>query len=491
VGLLERIRIRKPTASRPGRASSKGLTRDLAQLLDRQRVRSDPEDLFAYAGDATYHLFKGKPDVVVLPETTEEVSRVVRYAFDHSVPVIPRGAGSGLSGGCTPIHGGIVMDMKRMRRILEINRGNMCASVEAGVVLGDFQHAVEKLGLFYPPNPQSMTICTLGGNVATRACGPHGVKYGSTADYVLGLEVVLPDGTVITPGGKVPRNSVGYDLTHLFTGSEGTLGVITRANLRLLAMPPARRTAVVVCESVDQAARTVSEIILGGILPAMIEFLPLIAVLAMNTFISPPLTTQGQAYLLMELDGTAEAIESQTARLRDLCRGMGTVDLRVVEDEREAATYWEARYKLWSMSLTVMKKVISEDVAVPRDRLPEFVRAVQTLSASMRKVILGVGGHAGDGNMHPNILFSELSEEAEKEAQAAIRQIVRTGLELGGTISGEHGIGLHKAEFLAWELGEAQVDLLKKIKGAIDPRGIMNPGKIWKQEGPRQTRTSP
>ena len=478
--ILKRFSPGNPGSGGSARDARKGLVRDLARLLDGQRVRGDPEDLFAYAGDATHYLFRGKPDVVVLPENTAEVSRVVRYAYDHSIPLVPRGAGSGLSGGCTPIHGGIVLDTKRMRRILEVNRGNMSASVEAGVVLADFHRTVEKQGLFYPPNPQSMIVCTLGGNVATRACGPHGVKYGSTADYVTGLEVVLPDGTVITPGGRVPRSSVGYDLTHLFTGSEGTLGVITRVHLKLLALPAARRTAVIVCGSVDQAARIVSEIIAGGTLPATLEFLPLMAIVAMNKLISPPLATTGQAYLLLELDGSPEGIESQTAHLRDLCRRMEALDLRVVQEEREAATYWEARYKLWSMSLAVMKKVITEDVAVPRDRLPDFVRAVQAISTTVSRVILGVGGHAGDGNMHPNVLFPEVSEEAEKEAQISIERIVRAGLELGGTISGEHGIGLHKADFLAWELGDAQIEVLKKIKQAIDPRGIMNPGKIWK-----------
>lgn len=457
----------------------KSLAKDLSRLVSRERVRSDPADLFAYAGDSTYHLFKGKPDVVVLPESTEEVSRVLKYAFDRTVPVTPRGAGSGLSGGCTPVHGGIVMDMKRMRQIMEINRGNMSACVEAGVVLADFHRAVEKQGLFYPPNPQSMTVCTLGGNVATRACGPRGVKYGSTSDYVSGLEVVLADGSVITPGGMCPRNSVGYDLTHLLTGSEGTLGVITRVNLRLLALPPVHRTAVVVCETVEQAANIVSEVIAQGTLPAMIEFLPQLAIVAMNTFISPPLTTEGEAYLLLNLDGTADEVEAQTAHMKSLCEKMGVVDVRVIEDEKEADTYWDARHKLWSMSMALMKKVISEDVAVPRDRVPDFIRAIQQISSSLSRVILGVGGHAGDGNMHPTILFAEVDEEAEREAQATIERIVRTGLDLGGTISGEHGIGLHKSEFLAWELGDVQVELLKRIKKAFDPKGIMNPGKIW------------
>ncbi len=460
----------------------KGLGKDLSKLIGRDRVRTDPEDCLAYASDSTRRYLKSRrPDAVVLPESTEEVSLLLQYASSRGVPVTPRGAGSGLSGGCTPLHGGIVLDMKRMHRILEINRGNMSARVEAGVVLADFHRAVEGQGLFYPPNPQSMSVCTLGGNVATRACGPRGVKYGSTADYLLGLEAVLPDGSVIRPGGMTARNSAGYDLTHLFAGSEGTLGVITQVNLRLLALPPEHRTGVIVCETTEQAARIVSEVIAGGTLPAMIEYLPQLAALAMNNFISPPLTVEGQAFLLLELDGTVQEIDRCEDHIREICTRMGAVDVRMIQDEQEAATYWKARYNLWTMSLAMMKKVISEDVTVPRDRIPEFVQAVEEISASLSKVFIGIGGHAGDGNMHPTVLFPEVSREAEEEARRTIERIVRAGLALGGTVSGEHGIGFHKAEFLEWELGVVQLELLKRIKKVFDPQGILNPGKIWTQ----------
>ena len=458
----------------------KGLAKDLGRLVVRERVKTDPEDLFAYGGDATYYVKRGNPDAVVLPENTEEVSRILKFAFDRTIPVTPRGAGSGLSGGCTPLHGGIVLDMKRMGRILDINRRNMSGRVEAGVVLADFHKAVKKQGLFYPPNPQSMNVCTLGGNVATRACGPHGVKYGATGDYVMGLEVVLPDGSVIAPGGLAARTSAGYDLTHLFAGSEGTLGVITKINLRLLALPPAHRTAVVACESIEQAGDTVSEILAGGTLPAMIEFLPQMAVVIMNNYIRPPLITEGQAYLLIDLDGTQDEIKAQTGHILGICRRMRVLDIRVIEDEKEAETYWTARYNLGAMALTMVKKAINEDVAVPRDRIPEFVREIQKMSSSLSRVMLGIAGHAGDGNMHPTILLPEVNSEAEKEARETIRKVVRLGLSLGGTVSGEHGIGFHKAEFLHWELGEIQIRLLKRVKKAFDPKGIMNPGKLWK-----------
>ncbi len=455
-----------------------GLRNDLSRLVGRERARTDPEDLYAYTSDATYYYAKGMPDAVVLPETTDEVSKVVKYAFDHTIPVTPRGAGSGLSGGCTPIHGGIVLDMKRMNRIIEINRGNMTARVESGVVLGQFHNTVEKQGLFYPPDPQSQTVCTLGGNVATRAGGPHGVKYGTTGNYVLGLEVVLPDGSVINTGGTCVKQSVGYDLTHLLTGSEGTLGVITKVNLRLLALPPAHRTVVVICDTVDKAVGIVCEIIADGTLPAMLEYLPQEAIALMNTYISPPLSTDGQAYLLMDMDGTPTQVDEETDHVEKLCHRLSAMHVRTVSDEKEAHSYWKARANLYPLALTFVKRLVSEDVTVPRDRIPDFVRSVRDISSSTG-VLLGVGGHAGDGNMHPSILFPELSEDAEKKAQLAIEQIVRTGLELGGTISGEHGIGIHKSQFLEQELGHVQVELLKRIKKAFDPKEIMNPGKIW------------
>jgi glycolate oxidase len=461
----------------------KGLERDLGRLVAKQRVKTDPEDLFAYSADATFYVKRGNPDAVVLPENTNEVSEVMKYAFHHAIPVTPRGAGSGLSGGCTPLRGGIVLDMKRMGKILDINRRNMSARVEAGAVLADFHKAVKKQGLFYPPNPQSMNVCTLGGNVATRACGPHGVKYGATGDYVMGLEVVLPDGSVITPGGMAARSSAGYDLTHLFAGSEGTLGVITKATFRLLALPPAHLTALVACETIEQAGDTVSEILAGGTLPAMIEFIPQMAAIYMNNYITPPLVAEGEAFLLIDLDGTQDEIKAQSDHILGICRRMGVQDIRVIEDEKEAETYWTARYNLGGMVLAMMKKAINEDVAVPRDRIPEFVREIQKMSSSLSKIILGIAGHAGDGNMHPSILFPEVNEEAEKEGEETVRNVVRLGLSLGGTVSGEHGIGFHKAEFLHWELGELQIRLMKRIKKVFDPKGIMNPGKIWKDGG--------
>lgn len=456
----------------------KGLAKDLRLLVGSKSVMTDPEDLFSFQSDATHYFASKIPDAVVLPQTTKQVSKILSYADKNKIPITPRGAGSGLSGGCTPIKGGIVLDMKRMNKILEINQGNMTASVEAGVVLEKFHKTIESQGLFYPPDPQSMTVCTLGGNVATRAGGPRGVKYGTTGNYVLGLEAVLPDGQVINTGGICVKQSVGYDLTRLFTGSEGTLGVITRVNLRILPLPPAHRTALVTCESADQAAKIVSAIIASGTIPAMLEFLTQMAAFVMSSMISPPMPIDGQAYLLMDIDGSHTQVREDSEALKKICQDLGAMDVRVIEDEKEAQTYWKARASLYPLALTMAKKVVAEDVTVPRDKIPVFVREIQALAERLG-IMIGLAGHAGDGNMHPSILYSEVNEDQEKLARQAIAEIVKIGLALGGTISGEHGIGLHKSEFLEWELGGAQVELMKRIKAAFDPNMIMNPGKIW------------
>lgn len=461
---------------------SSGLIKDLSRLIGESKVLFHPEDRLAYANDATHYYRTHLPDAVVLPESTSETAQIMAYAYQHQIPVTPRGAGSGLAGGCTPVKGGIVMDMKRLNRIVEIDRSNMTAQVEGGAVLGHFHRAVEERGLFYPPDPQSMTVCTMGGNVATRAGGPRGVKYGTTGNYVTGLEVVLPDGSVIETGGKFVKQSVGYDLTHLMTGSEGTLGVITRVNVRLLTLPQAYRTVVVVCESLDQAAEIVSEIIARGAVPATMEFLIKLAITVFNNYVNPPLPTDGEAFLLMELDGTPAQVDTDTQAIKEICREMKARELREINDEKAAKVYWKTRTNMYPLMMTLFKRVITEDITVPRNLIPALVRSTQEIAASVG-IMIGLAGHAGDGNMHPTILQSEINDELAVKAKQAIDLLIKRGLELGGTISGEHGIGIHKQEYLAWELDPAQIGLMQRIKQAFDPHNIMNPGKIWMEEG--------
>ncbi len=456
----------------------KAVAKDLSLLLNSRQVFSKPEELVVYTSDATHYLKSRMPDAVVFPETTEDISRILKYAFEKEIPVVPRGAGSGLAGGCTPVLGGIVVDMKRMNKIIEIDKNNMTAQVESGVVLGLFQETVEGLGLFYPPDPQSMSVCTIGGNVATRAGGPRGVKYGTTGNYVLGLEMVLPDGSIIKTGGKVMKQSVGYDITHLLTGSEGTLGIISRITVRLLTLPPASRTLIVGCKTLDQAAEIVSAIIPQGNVPAKLELILVGSIRGINNYLTRPLATDVEAYLFMELDGIEAQVEIDSQKIKDLCLDMQAGEIRVVDNKDEADMYWEARRKLYPLGYLGNKRIIVEDVTVPRNRIPELVREIQKISASV-DIPLSCSGHAGDGNLHPTIRLKELGDEVDKKAQQAIEQIIKKGLELEGTISGEHGIGFHKSDFLTLELGKVQVDLMKRIKAAFDPKGIMNPGKIW------------
>lgn len=460
----------------------KGLAQDLGKILGASQVLTAREDMLPYANDAT-HYFKSRiPDAVVLPHNTEEVAKIMKYAFKHEIPVTPRGAGSGLSGGCTPVKGGIVMDTKRINKILEIDQSNMTAKVEAGVVLKKFQDTVEKRRLFYPPDPQSMNVCTIGANVATRAGGPRGVKYGTTGNYVLGMEVVLPDGSVINTGGKFVKQSVGYNLTQLMTGSEGTLGVITGVNLRLLSLPEANKTVIVVCETLDQAAELVAEIIARGAVPAMLEFLVKLAITVMNNYVSEPLPADGEAYLFMLFDGTEAQVEAEAEIVSQICHDMKAREVRVIDNPKLADDYWNARANIYPLIQTLFSRATSEDVTVPRNKIPDYVRAVQSIAASVG-IMIGLAGHAGDGNMHPSILFPEVTPEAEAKAKVAIDKLIRAGLDLGGTISGEHGIGIHKAEYLDWELSDVQIDLMKRIKYAFDPKDIMNPGKIWMEDG--------
>ncbi|MCX6002327.1 MAG: FAD-binding protein, partial [Chloroflexi bacterium] len=374
------------------------LRKDLSRLLGGGKVRTEPEDLLAYSSDATRYYAQGKPEAVVLAESVDDVCKVLSYANQHAVPVTPRGAGSGLSGGSTPIKGGIVLDMKRMNKILEISKGNMTARAESGVVLANFHRAVEKERLFYPPDPQSMDVCTLGGNVACRAGGPRGVKYGTTPNYVLGLEAVLPDGSVINTGGISVKQANGYNITQILTGSEGTLAVITKVNLRLLTLPPDRKTLIIVCDSAQLAAEMVSRIIYEGVMPSVLEYLEVGAIWLMNTYSPIPVAQDGQVYLLIEVDGTAAIVAEDIGVIKGIAEKMGAREIKIIDDKKQAAGIWKARRNLSPLVLRIFQKSISEDVTVPREKIPEMVKAVREIGASLG-VPVGMSGHAGDGNI--------------------------------------------------------------------------------------------
>jgi len=452
-----------------------GLVRDLAALVDPRRVWGDVEDLVAYTNDATHR--RELPAAVVAPESVDEVAAVLRYANGRGIPVTPRGAGTGLAGGAVPAPGGLVLDLKRLNRILEIDDRNLTATVECGVVTGDFQREVEARGLFYPPDPQSLAVCTIGGNVATRAGGPRGVKYGTTKDYVLGLEAVLPDGSVISYGGKSVKMSAGYDLARVFTGSEGTLGVITKVTLRLLVLPPCRRVMVAAFPELDSAAEAVSALIARGAEPSMLEMLDRIAVASLQRYLPLGLPPELEAFLIIEVDGHPAKVEEDCALVAEVCREYGVHEVRVARDAAEAERILQARRALFPAAARAAPNLVIEDATVPRTQVPAMVRAIRRI-AERHRVLISITGHIGDGNLHPGIIMDRRFPESVRRAEQAMAEIAREALNLGGTLSGEHGVGLLKAPFLEWEFGEAGVALMRRLKRAFDPHGIMNPGKI-------------
>lgn len=450
------------------------IIRRLQEIVGPEFVLTSPQALLCYGYDATFHT--GRPEVVALPASTDQISAIMRLATEHRIPVTPRGAGTGLSGGSLP-RGGIALVLTRMNRILEIDEANLLAVVEPGVVTGVLQAEVERRGLFYPPDPASGRVSTIGGNIAENAGGPRCFKYGVTRDYVLGLEVVLPDGSVIQTGGRTVKNVTGFDLTRLLIGSEGTLGVVTRATLRLIPKPEAVRTLLAVFPRLDDAARTTAAIVQRGITPATLEIMDQLTLKVVENYLHAGLPVEAEAVLLIEVDGVAEAVERQAAVVEALCGEMGASQVRQARTEAERAELWIARKSISTAITQVKPAKIGEDIAVPVAQIPEMIRRLQYLRERYG-LTMAIFGHAGDGNLHPNIV-TDLREPAEMaRVEEALAEIARIAVSLGGTLSGEHGIGTLKAPYLEMEVGPEVLGLMRRIKRAFDPLGILNPGKM-------------
>ena len=454
---------------------------ELRAIVGGGHVHSGPAELIAYSYDGTFQ--QRPPDVVVTPATTEEVAGVLRLANCEGLPVITRGAGTNLAGETIPLTGGIVLALTRMNRILEIDVVNGCAVVEPGVVTGDFQTAVEAQGLFYPPDPSSLAQSTIGGNVACCAGGPRCLKYGVTKDYVLGITAVLADGSIMSWGGKVYKNVTGYNLAQLFVGSEGTLGVVTRIILRLLPLPRARCAAVAYFSSLEDATRAVVGVMSEGILPATMELMDRLTIDVVEQYMHLGLRTDAEALLLIEQDGNNPGgVLSQVNLMADVCRRFGAIEVRVAADEAQREELWRARRAVSGALGRYRPNKLGEDIVVPRGEIPAMVKKIKAIGEEFG-VVIPVFGHAGDGNLHPNILF-DLNQPGEMErVQGAAAAIFRAALELGGALSGEHGIGTLKKEFLEEALGTASVQVMRDIKVALDPKGILNPGKMFPTPG--------
>ncbi len=449
----------------------------LQKVVGKEAVLTSKEKLYTYSYDATA-TWAHMPDVVVLPTTAEQVSQILRLANENMIPVTPRGAGTNLSGGSIPVKGGIVLCTTRMNKILEINRTTLTATVEPGVILQDLNIALADMNLFYPPDPQSAQACTLGGTVAENAGGPTSMKYGVTKQYILGLQVVLASGYIMNLGGIVSKNRTGYELATLFVGSEGTLGVITKIVVRVLPMPPLRKSIMVLFDDIVTAAEAVSNIISSGLIPAKIEFADNWVIKRISELIPTRLPIEADALLLMEVDGTPTEVEAEVQQIIDICNRNGARETRLAESQAEADKLWKARSAAVATIFGASPTVFIEDVVVPRDKIAQFVRSCRMI-ANKYDVTIPMVGHAADGNIHPNILTDQRNPEHLERAKNAINEIFTTAISLGGAISGEHGIGLEKQPFLAKAMDPMAIELMKQIKKLLDPNNILNPGKIW------------
>ena len=450
----------------------------IKRIVGKEHVHSEPEERVCYSYDATNQSYL--PDLVVFPGNAQEVSDIVKLANEEKFPVIPRGAGSGFTGGTLPVEGGLVLVMARFNRIIEIDTENLIAFVEPGVVTGNFQKEVEKLGLFYPPDPASLKFSTLGGNVAECAGGPRAVKYGVTKDYVIGLEAVLPTGEIISTGVRTVKGVVGYDLTKLMVGSEGTLGVITRIIVKLLPLPASKKTILAVYPKLEDAARTVTGITASKITPSALEFMDHSAIVCVEDFLRIGLPVEAEAILLLEVDGDPYIVDRDAARIREICMRYGASRVEIAEDEESEENLWRARRAMSPSLLKISPTKINEDITVPRSKIPDILRKINEIAKRSGLDIVNFG-HAGDGNIHVNIMIDKRKEEDVSRAHEAVKEIFQATLTMGGTISGEHGIGITKAPYLRMELGDLGVEIMKRIKRVFDPNNVLNPGKIFQE----------
>ncbi len=430
-----------------------------------------------YSFDGTAAL-KARPGAVVFPHSSVEVAALVKLARAAAVPVVTRGSGTGLSGGSVPIQGCLVICLTQMDRLIEVDEKNLTLTAQCGVITKEIDDAAAKVGLFYPPDPGSMKISTIGGNVAENSGGLRGLKYGVTRDYVMGLKVVLPDGTLTSLGNKCVKDVAGYSMKDLFIGSEGTLGIITEVTLKLLPRPKARKTMLALYDSMEAAAETISAIIAAKIIPCTLEFLDRVTVQCVEDYAKIGLPTDVEALVLMETDGHPVVVEEEAGRMIELARQHGARDVRAAADEAEGLRLASARRSAFSALARVRPTTILEDVTVPRSELAGMVSFINAV-AKKHGLQVGTFGHMGDGNLHPTFLTDERDHEEMHRVEMALEDIVEETIRLGGTVTGEHGVGLAKKAFVKRQLGEASYELMRSIKGALDPQGLLNPGKIF------------
>ncbi|WP_457681381.1 FAD-binding oxidoreductase [Thermovibrio sp.] len=443
-------------------------------ILGKDKVKDSLSWRLSYAYDGTPTGYKGVPDAVVFPETTEDVAKVLAFANEEGIPVYPRGAGSGLTGGAAPLEGGIVISTEKMNRIIEVDEDNLAVLVEPGVVTYELQKEVEKRGLFYPPDPSSYKYSTIGGNIAENAGGPRCVKYGVTKDYVMQLEVVFADGTVAKVGSKAVKSVAGYNLKDLIIGSEGTLAFITKAYLKLIPKPEAVRTALAVFPKVEQAAQAVADMFKAKVIPTACEFLDRNSIVAVENYAKIGLPTYAEGLLVIEVDGYEAVVDELINRVIEVCKKAGAQEVKTAATEEERNNIWMARRAVSPAIVQLKPKKINEDVVVPRSKIPTLIKKVYEIADKYNLMVVNFG-HAGDGNIHVNFMYEPHEEE---KVERAVKEVFELTIRLEGSISGEHGIGWMKKEFLPLEVGEA-LEKMKAVKRALDPNNILNPGKVF------------
>jgi glycolate oxidase len=450
---------------------------DLAQMLGAERVLWEQEHLVTYGFDGTAALY-GEAGCIALPKTTEEVSQVVGYAAKHRIPVVTRGSGTGLSGGSIPVPGCIVLCLVQMDRVLELDPKNLTIHVQSGMVTQKVAELADAAGLLYPPDPGSMRISTIGGNVAENSGGLRGLKYGVTRDYVMGLEVVLADSAAVVFGNKCVKDVAGYSMKDIFIGSEGTLGIITKVLLKLLPKPAAKKTLLATFSEMDAAAETVSAIIAAKIIPCTLEFLDKITIRCVEEYAHVGLPLDAEAVLLMETDGHPAVVQEEAQQMAEIARQHGATAVQVAQTSEEATQLATARRVAFSALARVSPTTILEDATVPRSELAKMIRFIQQVAAKY-EVAVGTFGHMGDGNLHPTFLTDEKNAAEMARVEKAMTEIFEYAVKLGGTITGEHGVGLAKKAFLPKAIGDASLGLMRRLKRTLDPDNLLNPGKIF------------
>ncbi|KZE48700.1 FAD-linked oxidase C-terminal domain-containing protein [Rossellomorea marisflavi] len=439
-----------------------------------------PAERLVYSYDATPN-YQAMPDAILSPSSAKEIAGIVKVCGEHGIPIVPRGSGTNLCAGTCPTEGGIVLLFTRMNSILELDEENLTVTVQPGVITGELIASVEAKGLFYPPDPSSMKISTIGGNINENSGGLRGLKYGVTRDYVLALEAVLPNGDIIRTGGKLAKDVAGYDLTRLLVGSEGTLGIITEATLKLVPLPETKKTMLATYGDMEAAARSVSHIISGKIIPATLEFLDQPTLAVVEDFARIGLPTEAKAVLLIEQDGHAELVTRDMERMKEICLEHGAVSVELAATPEEAEALRTARRSALSALARLKPTTILEDATVPRSEIATMVSAINRI-AEKYKLNICTFGHAGDGNLHPTVATDARDHEEMERVEAAFADIFSEAISLGGTITGEHGVGMMKAPYLEWKLGPEGVNAMKLIKQAFDPGNIMNPNKVFAKE---------